>query len=167
MLESNSFSGLTERMFVLGLRQFSRYLQEPSLRRAIRQRVEDVVGSSTHVIVAHNLGSIVAYEALCAHPEWNVKLFVTLGSPLGMRNVIFNRLEPAPQNGIGSWPGSVERWVNIADQNDVLAVPRSLQPLFAGPVEDIRVDIDSQAFSASDYLTAAVTAGTIATGLAD
>ena len=48
----------------------------------------------TEVIVAHSLGSVVAYEALCAHPEWPVRNLVTLGSPLGIRNLIFDQLVP-------------------------------------------------------------------------
>ena len=50
-------------------------------------------------MVGHSLGSVVAYEALCAHPEWPVRALVTLGSPLGIRNLIFDRLVPAPAAG--------------------------------------------------------------------
>ena len=48
------------------------------------------------MLVGHSLGSVVAYEALCANPEWPVRMLVTLGSPLGIPNLIFDRLEPAP-----------------------------------------------------------------------
>ncbi|MFC1411804.1 hypothetical protein ACEZCY_21345 [Streptacidiphilus sp. N1-12] len=75
------------------------------------------------VLLAHSLGSVVAYEALCAHPELEVELFVTLGSPLAMRSVVFDRLTPPPA-GRGARPTGVATWVNVADRGDPVAVPR-------------------------------------------
>jgi pimeloyl-ACP methyl ester carboxylesterase len=33
------------------------------------------VRADTAVLIGHSLGSVVAYEALCAHPEWSVRAF--------------------------------------------------------------------------------------------
>ena len=95
------------------------------------------VDEDTWVVVGHSLGSVVAYEALCAHPEWPVRALVTLGSPLGIRNLIFERLVPAPVIGktgklAGAWPGRAQAWTNVADAADVVALTKDLRPLF-GP----------------------------------
>jgi hypothetical protein len=83
-----------------------------------------------------------------------------LGSPLGIPNVIFNRLTPTPvpvggakpgvikrwvnkvffnrptSNPIpfvGAWPGAVKRWLNVADPDDVVALRKQLAGLFSPP----------------------------------
>ncbi|MGV9311301.1 serine peptidase [Streptomyces sp. NPDC003691] len=77
------------------------------------------------VVIAHSLGSVVAYEALWAYEGEPVDLLITLGSPLAVPRVVFPRLEPAPSlEGLGRRPPSVRRWVNIADTGDLVAVPR-------------------------------------------
>ena len=59
-----------------------RYLDEPGVRGAARASIQQVIGPETTVIIAHSLGSIVAYEALCTHPAWPVNTLITIGSPL-------------------------------------------------------------------------------------
>jgi hypothetical protein len=84
----------------------ARYVAEPELRVAVAARLEARVTPSARVLVAHSLGSVIAYEALCAHPEWPIRTFVTIGSPLGAPRVL-GALRPAPVDGRGAWPGSV------------------------------------------------------------
>jgi hypothetical protein len=79
-------AGVVERAFIFDLKQVSGYLGDPEIRQAARARIAAVIGEDTRVIVAHSLGTVVAYECLCAHPEWPVRTLVTLGSPLGIRN---------------------------------------------------------------------------------
>ena len=90
---------------------------------------------------------------------------MTLGSPLGIRNLIFNLLEPAPQTGIGAWPGSVQRWINIADGGDVVALVKDLRPSFGVNVENHLIYNGATAHDILPYLTAKETGGAIATGL--
>ncbi|GAA3069148.1 hypothetical protein [Streptosporangium carneum] len=94
------------------------------------------------VVIAHSLGSVVAYETLWANPDLRVDLLVTLGSPLGMRNVIFERLLPAPVNGQGRKPPGVGRWVNVADKDDIAAIPAELRGCFTGVDQEVRVNLD-------------------------
>ncbi len=105
---SKFFGGLTLRTLVFDLKQVRRYLTYPELRAAARSRVTDLIGPGTQVVVGHSLGSVVAYEALHAldasdtiegpedEPGHRVRALVTLGSPLGIPNLIFDRLQPAP-----------------------------------------------------------------------
>ncbi len=94
------------------------------------------------VLIAHSLGSVVAYETMWANPELDVDLLITLGSPLGMRNVVFERLLPTPLDGHGRRPPNVGRWVNIADKDDIVAIPPALGGSFTGVDLDLSVNLD-------------------------
>ena len=162
---SRFFAGMAERALIGALKQVQAYFRDPAVRQAICGRVEAAVTPETQVMLAHSLGTVVAYECLCAHPEWNITTLVTLGSPLGIHNLIFDRLLPSPQNGIGVWPGSVQRWTNIADNGDVVALVKALSPEFGGKVEDHLVDNENINHSIMAYLTAEETGRAIAAGL--
>ncbi|MFG2037708.1 hypothetical protein [Dactylosporangium sp. NPDC048998] len=112
-----------------------------------RQQVRDTVADTLRrvrpsVVIAHSMGSVVAYETLWQNPDVPVPLLVTLGSPLGLPGVIFPRLAPEPVDGRGSRPPSVARWINVADPGDIIAVPRWLGKSFNGIDEDLETSID-------------------------
>jgi hypothetical protein len=112
-------------------------------RAGARAAVAEVIRRNRpKVVIAHSLGSVVAYETLWAHPELEVELLITLGSPLGMRNVVFERLLPAPVKGRGERPRQVRRWVNIADRHDIAAIPPALRSCFTGVDQEVLVDLD-------------------------
>ena len=71
---------------------------EPDLRDRLRARIEPLVDDGTQVIVAHSLGTVLSYTALCNHSDWPVRTFVTLGSPLASP-MILGTLDPAPVDG--------------------------------------------------------------------
>ncbi len=114
---SKFFGGLALRTLVFDLKQVRCYLTDPELRAVARARVTHLIGPDTQVVIGHSLGSVVVYEALCALDASDtsegpkdgrghrVRALVTLGSPLGIRNLIFDRLQPPPDGGRGAWPG--------------------------------------------------------------
>ena len=164
------FAGVAERAMLADLRQVRLYLTEIAVREQVQERVAAAIGPDTRVVVGHSLGSVVAYEALCAHPEWPVRALVTLGSPLGIRNLVFDKLVPSPAVGtaglpVGVWPGGVSAWTNIADAGDVVALIKDLRPLFGAGVECYLVHNGSHAHAVAPYLTAAETGAAIASGL--
>jgi hypothetical protein len=163
--QSRFFVGLTERLIIGFIKQVHAYLTNDSVRGEIQARVDRVVGPDTAVLVGHSLGSVVAYEAACAHPGWDLVL-VTLGCPLGIRNLVFDRLRPPPENGHGQFPASTATWTNIADTGDVVALVKRLAPLFGDRVQDLLVNNGSKAHDISPYLTAAQTGHAVAEGLA-
>lgn len=115
------------RIAVALLPEVYRYLSSPARRAAARQEVIHAVEESgADIVVAHSLGSVVAYEALHDHPELGVSTFLTLGSPLGLPSAVFDALDPAPVRGHGQRPPSVTHWTNIADAGDLVALPRRL-----------------------------------------
>jgi hypothetical protein len=160
---SRFFAGLTLRGLVFDLKQVRRYLTDEELRAAARGRVTEAIGPDTRVVVAHSLGSVVAYEALCALPGHQVRALVTLGSPLGMR-MVFDRLRPEP----GAWPGDAAtlRWTNVVDDGDVVAAVKDLSLFFGAGVGGTVVHNGSHAHDATLYLTAKETGEAVAEALA-
>jgi hypothetical protein len=163
--QSPFFLDVAERALIYDLKQVHRYLYDLDVRRQVRASIELAIGPDTTVIVAHSLGSIVAYEALCAHPEWSVKTFVTIGSPLGISNLIFERLDPPPAAGLGAWPGNVKSWVNIADEGDVVALIKKLNTRFGLGVTDHLVNNGAKAHDAKRYLTSRELGDAVTSGL--
>jgi hypothetical protein len=160
-------------VLVFGLRQVREFLHSPSTKQKVLDAVDAVVTSQTSVIVAHSLGSVVAYEALCrTPPSWNVHTLITIGSPLGIANVVFPWLTPRPTDNPGQRPPNkigirppVARWVNIADRGDIVALEKTLAPLFGGNVEDVVVYNGWKSHASARYLTAPEVGAAVAAAL--
>ncbi|MEU4797856.1 antibiotic ABC transporter ATP-binding protein [Streptomyces sp. NPDC023327] len=167
------FARVAEPLLIFGLKQVRRYFDEPDLRERVRAAVARTITADTRVLVAHSLGSVAAYELLCdealrkAHPEWRISSLITLGSPLGLRGLIFDRLSPAPHQGTGVWPPGIERWTNIADEGDIVALVKQLAPRFGAQVQDHEVHNGVEMHSVSRYLTAPTTGRAIAGALTE
>ena len=164
---SRFFASTTERILIGNLKEVRSYLSDATLRTKIQERVVQEVSHETRVLIGYSLGSVVAYEALCAHPEWAVRGFVTLGSPLGIRNLIFDRLQPSPIGSFGIWPGSVLQWTNIADGGDIVALEKELRPRFGDRVQDELIYNGATAHDVRPYLTAEETGHAISAGLVE
>lgn len=115
-----------ERFINRSLRQVTKYLTDAELRTRIQELVAHHVKDETKVIVGHSLGSVVAYEVATQRLVNRLPLLLTIGSPLGLRSIIYDRIEPQPP----AFPTLVERWVNISDRNDLVAAEPDLAPLF-------------------------------------
>ncbi|WP_328648060.1 hypothetical protein OHS58_10295 [Amycolatopsis sp. NBC_00348] len=163
---SRFFGGLALRALVFDLKQVRRYLQDQQLRDAARAAVRKLITADTQVVVAHSLGSVVAYEALAAMPDHQVQALATLGSPLGIANLIFGQLDPRPRDGLGAWPGSDTLvWTNVADYGDVVALEKDLRPGFGPRVINAVVHNGAHAHTVTAYLTDKLTGAAIAGGL--
>jgi len=154
LCSSRFFAGVAERALIADLKQVRAFLCDRDVKRRVLDRVTAAVGPDTRVVIGHSLGSVVAYEALCAHPEWPVRTLITLGSPLGVAHVVFDRLTPRPVSGSGTLPGPVRRWVNVADRGDLVALEKKLAPRFGAAVVDELVHNGASAHDATSYLTA-------------
>lgn len=106
-------------------------------REIVGRAIDD---QSPQIILAHSLGSVVTYEALWANPSRKVDLLVTLGSPLAMPMVVYDRLLPSTSATACKPPG-VGTWVNIADPGDLVAIPRPMSRYFAGIDRDLEPSI--------------------------
>jgi pimeloyl-ACP methyl ester carboxylesterase len=142
------------------------YFTDPDLRAAIHGRLERHLGPDTKVVVAHSMGTVIAYQVLCAHPELQVQQFITLGSPLGTPGLVLDRLDPPPVDGRGVWPASVTAWANVAAEGDLatMAAP-ALAPVFGEELRDSYVFNGRHPHDIEGYLTAAQTGAALADGL--
>jgi hypothetical protein len=138
--QSRTFAGLAERALILNLKQVHRYMADPVTRSAIQARITQNMPTGTRLVISHSLGTVVAYEAICAHPEWNIEGLITMGSPLGIRNLIFDRLNPKPGDVLGEWPKNLRWWVNVADEGDVVAIEKDLRNRFGSAIDNWIVD---------------------------
>jgi len=170
MSGSRFLAGLAERSFIGDLKQVSSYFCDQDLRAAVQDKVALAVTDDTQVIIGHSLGSVVAYEVLFAHSRPGIKALITLGSPLGLRNLIFDRLRPPPvPDGLGGhfkgvWP-PVRMWGNVADDGDVVAVVEDLRPLFGDDIRQLRVHNGAKAHDMRPYLEDPLTGQLISAGL--
>ncbi|HEV7979033.1 hypothetical protein [Amycolatopsis sp.] len=140
-----------ERLVVKALRQVTLYLTDETVRERVQERVSALIGPETEIVIGHSLGSVVAYEA--AHRlDRPLPLLITVGSPLGLRNVVYERTRPQPP-GV---PPQVARWVNLADRDDLVAARPDLTALFPGPggvlESGYTVDNGSKPHEAAFYL---------------
>lgn len=148
---ATAFAALDVAAKVLPLPPFLRKLLVESLTRALlrdvndflfvekrRKAMEDALlqrlapGGGPFVVVAHSLGSVIAYDVLrrLERSQVHVPLFVTIGSPLGMQEV---------QDAFAEWtdsdlsvPACVDQWVNVADRWDPVALDAELGSDFRG-----------------------------------
>lgn len=157
LARSRYFAGIAENMMIGNLKQVRRYFRESETRVAAQHAVNLAVTEDTRLIIAHSLGSVVAYEALHTYAQernWrNVKSFISLGSPLGIPNLIFDALCPMPVNGKGSWPPGLSCWTNISDDGDIVALNKQLASLFTGPLIDVEVSNEATAHDVAPYLS--------------
>lgn len=138
-------------LFFGDLPQVRKYQRDDELAESIRDRVTaEIMAGSPPILLGHSLGSIVAYEVLCTRPDHGVKTLVTIGSPLGMRS-IRDALRPAAHERIPALPPGVERWVNVYDTHDPVALAGGLGDIWT-QVTDDTVDNEDQAHSATRYL---------------
>ena len=170
LANSRFLAETSERLLILWLKQVRTYFTDVEIRRQIQARFTQAIGPDTRVVMAHSLGSVVAYEGLAAHPHRMVPMLVTMGSPLGIRNVILDRLQPAPDRrarGVvrGRWPGGVRRWTNIADHHDFVALVKKLHEVFDPELVDIEIDNGARIHRVDRYLTAEQTGAALARGL--
>lgn len=166
LMRSASFSMVIQRAFIGNLKQVTAFLCDPAVKENVLARVHEQTGPDTRVLIGHSLGSVVAYEYLCRYAPEQVDLLLTLGSPLGIPHVVFDRLTPAPVRGAGAWPGSVSTWVNVADPDDVVALRKDLSPLFPGRsrqqvIRDYQVDNGDAPHAVDRYLNSRESGGAV------
>jgi hypothetical protein len=131
-------AGATARIISSFCREVHCYLASPSRRRACQDVVLDLISEiHPNVLIAHSLGSVVAYEALHRlNSNFHIPLLVTVGSPLGLSGAVFEFLEPKPVDDVGLRPAAVGSWINISDPGDVVALPARLGDKFAVDIHE-------------------------------
>jgi hypothetical protein len=126
-------------------------LKEP-IQARLRQALQGLDGPV--VMVGHSLGSVVAYDVLHDYRgPLDVRLLVTVGSPLGTQEIQDVAARPLQV------PGSTRAWLNAADGRDLVALDPTIRPEYP-PAERctdylVENDADAHHHGISGYLTAA------------
>ncbi|GIG59270.1 hypothetical protein Lfu02_36420 [Longispora fulva] len=144
------FGPLTGRLYFGELRQVRRYLYDKDIKARVDAAMAAAVGPTCRIIVAHSLGSVVAWEYVRQNPDHPLDLLLTCGSPLGLR-MVRSRL-PEFDGEAGERPSHVSRWVNLRDPHDPVACAGDLRHWWSG-VGEVSVNNQGDAHSALRYLS--------------
>jgi pimeloyl-ACP methyl ester carboxylesterase len=111
-----NFGGLGQAALETFVRDTFLYTRRAGVRDEIDRIVARALDERPAVVVGHSLGSVVAYNVLRRDPRrLEVPLYVTVGSPLGVR-AIRDELRPL------RFPPAVGAWRNALDERDVVAL---------------------------------------------
>ncbi len=97
------------------------YLTQNHIKEAINNIVENAFDATPCVVVGHSLGSIVTYLVLKNNPQYHVKKYITIGSPLGMTSLA-KHLEPSLVMPKCIKGDATDRWYNVYDERDFVAL---------------------------------------------
>lgn len=127
----------------------------------IADRVRDIVKSDIQkacresdsvCLIGHSMGSVIAYESLweLTHRDErpaDIDLFLTMGSPLGMKYVQHKLL--GTRDGSHRYPSGIKKWVNVSAVGDLVSVDERVGDDFVvmvksgqtGEIVDIHHDV--------------------------
>lgn len=144
------FDGAADQI-IRWVKQVNRYLSDSPFHDLVQTEMSRAMKKKPRVVVAHSLGSVVAYEWLMSHDSQTPTTLVTLGSPLGFRAI---RLRLGAEDRALPWPRGLDNWVNVADENDLIATVKKLADVVDGDVDDhISRSPVLRNHSAVEYLT--------------
>jgi hypothetical protein len=99
------------------------------------------------MVIAHSMGSIIAYDALRnigrENPSFAVAHFVTIGSPLGLPSVkdhVYEERKRYAEVPVRTPTVVTERWVNYADRDDPVALDKRLRDDYRPNDRGVRVE---------------------------
>jgi hypothetical protein len=118
--------GFAERFVKRALAQVTRYLNDDAIGQPARRAVAGLIGPETQIVIGHSLGSVIAYEVV-AKLQQPLPLFLTIGSPLGLQTIVYQKLRSQPP----AFPANVQRWVNVSDRDDFIAAEPDLSKMFS------------------------------------
>ncbi len=108
--------GLSARSIELVLRDVYLYTSHAGVRDEVDTIVRAAFTDEPTVVIAHSLGTVVAYSVMRNDPRGlKVPLYVTVGSPLGIR-AVRDPFRPL------RYPKPVGAWYNAFDKRDVVAL---------------------------------------------
>ncbi|MEO0494748.1 MAG: hypothetical protein AAF081_15175 [Actinomycetota bacterium] len=141
-----------DRVTAFNLWQVPAFLEDlDGTRTVVLDRFAAAVDDDTRVVIAHSMGSIVAFEA--AHTTGiELDALITLGSPLGVEGYVRRRLSTPDRV-----PPGIGRWLNIAHPNEPVALVPELAPLFTNEdasqvIEDLVLETSTPWHGIDTYL---------------
>ncbi|WP_291360693.1 alpha/beta hydrolase [Acinetobacter sp. UBA3025] len=121
----NHFPRLHDTLIKKFLIETYSYLANSTFMQQVHQRIgQQLHGDKPCILMAHSLGSVIAYHYLLLHPELNVQRFITLGSPLAFQVIQSSLAQPVVR------PAAIKGdWINFYSTDDYLtAIPLTEPP---------------------------------------
>ena len=109
-----------------------------AMKNALRERLRAEGGP--FVVISHSQGTMIAYTVLM-EPEFanhDIRLFVTLGSPLGIAEVQDFLKDHTGQTKLAV-PPNVKRWINVCDPLDPVALDKTIKGDFRKNARGVEV----------------------------
>jgi hypothetical protein len=120
----------------------------PAPKELVRQRLVALLAKHRKhdiTLLAHSMGSVIAFDVLSLHQDLAVDTFVTIGSPLGIPYLIHKMNEERARLQVGDLPmrvpATIKRaWYNFADSDDRVGTHFTLGERFLPSDDGIRPD---------------------------
>lgn len=134
------------------------------MRFSLENELRDAWDNNCEVVLlSHSMGTFIAYDVLWRFSHRNVdgykqyknkkvKMFVTMGSPLGdetIRDMLFAKHHK--KKGVRQYPTNIEHWHNYACLGDVVSHCDAFEDDFFAPMKTLNVFPDKKRFRAIDY----------------
>lgn len=110
------------------------FLRTDEIRNEVRGYFRDALADRDEptILIAHSLGSVVAYDALREYPDLFVPGMVTMGSPLSIGHFRRNLARGGEDADRLPVPEMLDRWVNVYSELDPLVLGSGIEQYFAG-----------------------------------
>jgi hypothetical protein len=132
------------------LREVHAYLLRPEVGAQVRRRVRAAAHADTSLLLAHSLGSVVAYDLLRRGELPQVTALVTCGSPLAWPTI---RRHLADSGTAGAdVPLPQIKWTNVHDVRDAVTAGRPLGQVWPQVTDHQVTNPVTDAHGAAGYL---------------
>ena len=123
------------------------YFRDDTIREDVRELFADVLRNHDEptILIAHSLGTVIAYDALRAYADLDVSGLVTLGSPLSIGHFRTNLARTGESGDNLPVPEMLAKWVNVYSEMDPLTLGRGIQRYFEGGGPNGRGPVDREA----------------------
>ena len=113
--------------------------QREIMERSLTERLE--VGGGPFIVVAHSQGSMIAYNVLRKQQkkDCDIRLFVTIGSPLGIQEVQDELKNLQPKTPLAV-PDCVDHWLNVAERLDPVAIDADISNDYVANHAGVKVE---------------------------
>ena len=109
------------------------------MKESLRERLKSDGGP--FIVISHSQGTMIAYTVLMepAFADLDIRLFVTMGSPLGIDEVQDFLKDHTKQTKLAV-PPNVQRWINVCDPLDPVALDKKIKGDFKANARGVSVD---------------------------
>lgn len=124
------------------------FLRDGSIRGEVRGYFRDALAGrdTPTILIAHSLGTVVAYDVLREYPDLFVPGMVTMGSPLSIGHFRRSLVRDGEDGDCLPVPKMLDRWINVYSELDPLVLGSGIERYFDGGGDDAgRGPIDREA----------------------